>query len=63
MTLALGSLFADLRALQHRGAALWLWKTAALTALAPAATYRWVERPALRRKAQPSERTLWRDGR
>jgi hypothetical protein len=34
MTLALASLFADLRALQCRRAALWRWKAAALAALA-----------------------------
>jgi peptidoglycan/LPS O-acetylase OafA/YrhL len=38
------------------GWAMNLVLVAALTALASAATYRWVERPALRRKAQPSRR-------
>jgi hypothetical protein len=34
MTLAFASLYADMRALRSRGAALWFWKAAALTALA-----------------------------
>lgn len=33
MTFALASMYADLRALRSRGAALWLWKTAALAGL------------------------------
>jgi hypothetical protein len=36
MTLALASMYADLRAVRSRGAALWLWKTAALATLAGA---------------------------
>ena len=36
MTLALASMYADLRAVRSRGAALWLWKAAALGTLAAA---------------------------